>query len=317
MGAALLGLMALAGACTRSTTGGDGSTGHDLRIGEGIIPPDVGRQDGRWTGKENVGAACVPGAIGTCRDQAVCLDVSNGGSVGVCALAGCTLEDLATPAVEDNCPSLRLADGDQLRTVCTLVQTTKQSYCFPLCKPDPRANSCRFGDAALSQQLACDPISILQNGHTEVCAAAACTKDADCNPNPLKPQYTCDVETEICRVRGTAGMKVGAPCKESTECGPGQHCYRERADRAGKTIVQNGYCTMVGCKYGGPWSCPAGSKCYTIGSPAAAISLCLAIGCDPTASSSDPDFCRADANPGQYDCTVQGGDTVCWLSAKK
>jgi hypothetical protein len=299
-------------ACSSKGQGGDARGDLDRGIGEGIKLPDLQRGDGiRWTGNENVGASCDPATGTGCKPQAVCLDVGSG--AGVCALPGCTIEDLSTPAIDDNCPTLQLKSGGKLRTVCTRGPTASggQTYCLPACTPDPSRNDCQFKDAELSKKLACDPLSLLLNDHAEVCMFPACTKSSDCgNRNPLDPDATCDLTTGTCQVIGKLDVKVGAPCKLSTDCGAGQHCYPERKDAAGKVQIEGGYCTIVGCRYGGLWTCPAESKCFTIGSTGATVSLCLATGCKLSES------CRPGTAAGQYACTLLAGENVCWIDVK-
>jgi len=309
-GALLCGLLCLPG-CGDEKARSDG----DLRppdggVGEGIKPPDLWLGDGAL-GPGNVGASCDPKAGGAgCSGNAACLAVT--ASVGVCAIPNCTLEDVTTPANEDTCPTVNVA-GVATKTVCTAISVTAADggyqlmhFCLPSCTAKAGSNAC----AAVNKTLTCDPLTILQNGTSEVCLLSACKNDLECgSKGPLDPNATCDVPTGTCHTKGTGGVKVGSPCKVSSECGPGQFCYPEQKDpKTGKTLVAGGYCTIVGCVHLGPWACPAGSECFALGS-AKSVSLCLATGCD--AAKND---CRPEAPSGQYACTKQADSvTVCWI----
>ncbi len=290
--------------CTSSQPAADTGSRDGRYLGDGIQPPDAGLGDGGIKG--TIGAPCTPGKGGECGGSE-CLDV--GGGVGVCSVRGCVPEDLKTAATEDNCPAL----PSGVRTVCTSLtpkgSTSAASYCLPKCTPSASKNACA---GLVDAKLTCDPISLLQNGWSEVCMLPACTGDAECgNRNPLNPDSKCDPTTGTCRVRGVDGVKVGSRCKTSTECGPGQFCYAEHKDASGKTIAEGGYCTVIGCSYGGPWSCPTGSACVVLGS-AKAFSYCLATGCSDTAPAAS-DGCRDEAAPEQYKCVPQakGSPSVC------
>lgn len=299
----LVAALAVAGCSDTNTPRGDARPPDGRVLGDGVKPPDAGIGDGGLAG--NIGAVCTPGS-GSCGANGECLDV--GGGVGVCSVRGCILEDLKTPASEDNCPTL----AGNVRTVCTTLTpkgaSSAANYCLPKCTPSEGKNSCA---GLVSAPLACDPVSLLQNGWSEVCMLPACKVDSDCgNRNPIDPDSTCDVTTGTCRVRGVTGVKIGSPCRTSTECGPGQFCYAERKDPAGKTIAEGGYCTVIGCSYGDPWTCPTGSACVVLG-VAKAFSYCLATGCSDTAPAAS-DGCRDEASPGQYACVTQAkGSAVC------
>jgi hypothetical protein len=309
------------GSSTKQTLDG---RAPDQGIGEAVQPPDVRTEDSGWTGTENVGFSCDPSGDGKeCTGRGVCLGV--GGGVGVCTISGCTLEDVSTPIKDDNCPAIVRSDGKgTIQSICTQVPVaasdggpSSKTFCLPQCRPDPEGNSCADLDPAkINTRLACDPMTFFLNDYSEVCLFPACTRDVDCDDkDPLHPQYSCDLKTGTCRVKGTPGVKVGSPCKTSTACGPGQFCYPEHKDKSDKVVAEGGYCTIVGCKFGGPWSCPEESKCFGLGSASVSVSFCLAVGCKAS-SPPESDGCRDEASAGQYACTVQDKDEVCWLDLK-
>jgi hypothetical protein len=319
----LTSLLALTiGACNKTTQTLDArpADGH----AEGVVPPDFRFGDGGWAG--NIGSPCDPKTGAGCAGQAHCLQV--GDSVGVCTLRGCRVEDLSTPDMEDDCPPVpSRTDGGLIPTVCTTVSTAARdggpgsaTFCLPKCVPSPNGNSC----ASINPALACDPLSLLQNGHSEVCMVPACTSDLECgNKDWRHPDQFCETVTGMCHTLGTVNGKVGSPCKKSAECGESQYCYPESKDSSGKVVVEGGYCTIIGCKYGEksptpcppgarcPWRCPSGSKCVVLGA-AMAFSLCLATGCQAGVEPKS-DGCRDEASAAQYACTAQDGDWVCWL----
>lgn len=308
-------LLLVVAACGDPTNGEPDGGVHDLSLPDAVKPPDLGHRDGLGGG--NIGAECDPVKKTGCKGSTVCLKVS--ATVGVCALPSCTLEDITTPSVEDTCPatSVGVVDaGKGLPTVCTRVPNAGGNYCLPLCSikanQKKRTNPClRF-----HKGLACDPVSLIYNDHSEVCLFPRCMKDADCgNKDPLKPDSWCDLDTGLCFPVGKAKAQVGSPCKVSADCGKNQYCYPERKTSGGKVMVEGGYCTVVGCSYGAPWTCPTGSRCFSMGS-LNALSLCLALGCkadDPPAK----DQCRDEASPGQYDCIYLDKNQVCWLAPQK
>jgi len=299
-------LLALTGCDDGYDSVDSGMTPMDMGPGEGILPPDLSSGDGTGTG--NIGQPCTPGsAKRPCTGQAVCLALST--TTGICAVPDCKMEDIKTAEVEDSCPMISAKDGGALtRTACTRIKSLKRTFCLPVCKPDPKGNPC----SKFHSGLACDPVSLLYNGHSAVCLFPRCEKDMDCgNKNPISPDSTCHKATGTCLVRGKTGAKVGDPCSTDTDCGVGQNCYPEQKEASGKTRVEGGYCTVVGCSLGDPWKCPANSKCFSMG-PAGALSLCLATGCTvnkPDAS----DGCRDKATAGQYDCYYISKTPVCWL----
>lgn len=301
-------LLLAAAACNGASPAVDAGPA-DTRPTDGVTPPDLSPGDG---GTGNVGHKCDPQKGTGCTGAATCLKVAPG--VGVCAIPKCTLEDIATPAVEDSCPKVDTPGGGaKTQTVCTRVPAAGGTFCLPKCQistKKPRTNPC----AKFHKSLTCDPVSLLYNDHSEVCLFAACQKDADCaGYHPLNPDYRCDKEVGICFPLGKKGVKVGAPCKKSTDCGSGQFCYPETKTSYG-TVVEGGYCTVVGCSFGDPWVCPSGSKCFTMGT-IHTLSLCLALGCQadkPPAS----DGCRDKASAGQYDCFYLDQHQVCWVAPK-
>jgi hypothetical protein len=265
------------------------------------MPPDFGGDGRRPAG--NIGDPCV---VGTgCSGAAECLEVGPG--IGVCARKGCTPENVTTAKTEDDCPMLGTGPA-AVRTVCTRISTGASAsayFCLPKCEPKPDANPCV---GVVGARLACDPVSLLQNGWSEVCMLPACESDAECgNRNPISPDSTCDPATGTCQARGNAGVKIGAKCKTSADCGPKQFCYAERKDRDGKPMVEGGYCTIVGCGYGGPWACPADSKCVSM---AKTFTMCLATGC-VLAAPPGKDGCRDGTAAGQYKCIPQDTTSVC------
>jgi len=288
----------------------------DISQGEAVKPPDLGPD--AVGGGGNIGAACDPKNPGTtCTRATVCLKVND--KVGVCALPSCTLEDITTPATEDTCPTTKVGSGEAgvaWPTVCTRVPNAGGNYCLPKCSiksnEKPRTNPClRF-----HKGLACDPVSLTYNDYSEVCLFPRCEKDTDCgNKDPLKPDSWCDKETGLCFPVGNTKAKVGSPCKVSADCGKNQYCYPERKNSKGKVMVEGGYCTVVGCAYGTPWTCPTGSKCFSMGS-LNTLSLCLALGCKAD-SPPAKDNCRDEASAGQYDCIYLDKYQVCWLAPQK
>lgn len=285
--------------------------GSDLMWGEQIRPPDMQSGDAARSG--NIGDPCEPTVSGQCTGGTVCLNV--GGGVGVCTISGCQLEDIATPASEDDCPTIAASDQSHRKTVCTEVSVAApdggyrtDTFCFPQCTVRPDANDC----AVVNPQLACDPASLLQNGYREVCMLPACKVDSDCgNRSLMHPDSICHVATGTCHTRGTVGVEIGSPCKVNSDCGPYQFCFPEQKDDKGNRIVEGGYCTIIGCMHFGPWTCPESSKCFVLAS-SKDFSLCLATGCNPLEEPKQ-DGCRDEASAGQYDCRVEEQDSYCWL----
>ncbi len=293
-------------ACDTDDAGLDAGAHRDSGTGDAIQPPDISATDGTGTG--NIGRPCTPNAAKTgCTGKAVCLALSK--TVGICAVPDCKMEDIRTAEVEDTCPSITPPGGGaKAATACTTISSLKRNFCLPRCKPDPKSNPC----TKFHKELSCDPVSLLYNGHTAVCLFPRCDKDYDCgNKNPLSPDSTCHKATGTCLARGKTGAKVGDPCKVDNDCGKAQNCYPEQKNSAGKKVVEDGYCTVVGCALGDPWACPAGSKCFSMG-PAGALSLCLATGCSVSKPESQ-DGCRDKATAGQYDCYYISKTPVCWI----
>lgn len=260
--------------------------------------PDLALGDSALSGA--VGSACG-GDAGACSRQALCLRVV-GSESRICGLPGCTREDVTTARREDNCPT---------ETACTVLeagQTTQATTaCLPVCAPAGGA-PCNL------PTLSCDPLSALRTGTSAVCDTARCAGDADCGDrDPATPDVRCDADAGVCRNLGRVAAAVGAPCQDSGDCGPGQHCLTRwlPAPAAGSN-VPGGYCTVVGCRWGGSWSCPAGSACFGLGSGGSGLSLCLAGGCDPRA---DParDGCRDNTPAQPYVCFPIGARSACWL----
>ena len=287
--------------CPRATAPADGGL---LEAGrrDGILPPDIRITEAGWSGSP--GTPCNLDSGTGCSGQSVCLTVGLG--VGVCALPGCTVEDLTTPQIEDNCPT---------GTACTRVLVsppgsppTTQAFCLRTCVPSSTSNPCKD----LHPRLACDPASILYNGHRPVCLFAACQRDGQCgNGSDVKPDSVCDPLLGLCFPRGTENAKVGASCRVSGECGRGQFCLGERHVATGGLEAAGGYCTVIGCHHGAPWGCPTGSTCVVLGS-SQALSMCLATGCNPRAPT-ESDGCRDEARGGQYECVPLGSQAVCWV----
>ncbi|PID38266.1 MAG: hypothetical protein CSB49_06460 [Proteobacteria bacterium] len=273
----------------------------DLSPGEPISPPDFSALD---TTVGPVGNSCDPAGPNTCGGQAICFDVGRG--IGVCAIPDCTLEDPETSPNEDTCPK---------GTACGEVSWSadggygRRTFCFVKCTAASDRNPCQ----QRHPQLACDPSTILLTGYTEVCAAPGCSQDGECGAfSPRDPKATCDTKTNLCFVNGKPGASIGAPCASSLDCGEEQFCYVEGG--AVKDKVVGGYCTKVGCKYKGRWSCPAGSSCFQLGATQA-VSICLATGCD-TKAAEEKDGCRDEATAGVYDCFKIGKESVCWVKQK-
>jgi hypothetical protein len=292
--------------------------------GRPILPPDLTVGDAQWIG--NVGHPCDPNQDGKgCTGDAVCLDVmgkkagvtcdltTGAGCGGVCTLVGCTMEDITTSQIEDDCPS---------GTVCTRVPVASgdKNFCLQSCEPAVDENPCeKLGHAGLT----CHPATIVLNDHTEVCLYPACSKDTDCgNQDPINPDSTCLLPSGICLAKGSKNGVVGGPCKESKDCGPYQYCLLEQKDAGGELFLEGGYCTLIGCKYFNPdkpddtvyWKCPAESKCFAMGS-GQFVSFCLAVSCEPEQPTAS-DGCRDEASDGQYDCIMLGTEKVCWVDIK-
>ncbi len=300
-------LFCLAIGCNGTPAPQDASVA-DLMTRERVMPPDglttADGDGGGWNG--NVGTPCTTDE--PCTGQTECLVIDD--IVGLCSLSHCTMEDINTPEREDNCPVL-VGGG---ATVCTEVpvsddqgETINMTYCLPKCMPEANRNPCtEMG----FEGLACDPLSILLNGHSEVCLFPVCKTHEDCgNKNPTNPNALCVKETGTCEIRGEEGIPVGSPCTISTDCGPAQFCFAEFSDEQGQVFAEGGYCTKIGCAYGGPWTCPEESKCFSM---ANAMSLCLVMGCNST-EPPDSNGCRDEATTGQYSCIKLGADEVCWL----
>jgi hypothetical protein len=286
---------------------------------DGVRPPDLGSRDGLRVG--NVGAPCDRTTKTGCTGAAECLEVS--AAVSICAIPGCTPDDITTAAYEDDCP---LLPGMGRRTICTSVQVpggdagfVNVNYCLPECTASPNTNSC----AEVNSSLSCDPITLLLNGHAEVCLVPACSESSQCGKDPVNPGASCDKSSRTCQLTGTAGVAIGSPCLVSSDCGPGQLCLPEYTDsKTGKVVLAGGYCTIVGCNHYDAssanqlWKCPDGSKCFLLGSNQA-LSLCLAVGCTVGTKPGEPDGCRDEAPAGQYTCTLQSGVGVCWVDVTK
>lgn len=256
----------------------------------------------------NIGRPCNPSIkINGCTGDAMCVALN--ATMGVCAVPDCKMEDITTAEVEDSCPQISTPGGGAAtRTACTRIKSLGRTFCLPICKPDPKSNPC----TKFHKEVACDPVSLLYNGHSAVCLFPRCEKDPDCgNKNPFSPDSTCHKASGTCLVRGKSGAKVGDPCLVDTDCGTGQNCYPEQKDKTGKKVVEGGYCSVIGCALGAPWQCPASSQCFSMG-PAGALSLCLATGCS-VSKPDDQDGCRDKATPGQYDCYYISKAPVCWL----
>lgn len=318
-------------ACGETASGTpDGGAMQDVTRRDAVRPPDVTLGDDGIPANSSLGRPCDPARDSAdCTGGAVCFDphgsatgacdLNSGAGCGVCALKGCTLEDIETPSIEDDCPQMTRA-GKSYRSACARVplatsgagKASTVNLCLPTCTPSPDSNSCAavIGHAG----LACDPASIFYTGHSEVCLFAACERDSDCgNGNPVSPDSVCHKASATCGVLGAKNGTIGAPCSVSADCGPDQFCYPEQTLPSGKTIAEGGYCTLVGCKYaksyGSLWSCPGGSKCFMMGS-GHAVSFCLAVGCDSSQPAAK-DNCRDEAkDPTQYQCI----DSVCWIA---
>jgi hypothetical protein len=329
--ASLLVLIALLAACDNGAVSPPDS-GLDLGNTDAVVPPDLTVSDG-WPAKANVGAPCDPASGAGCDKGLTCLDVRGAGSqvpcdlgqgvhdgCGVCVLTGCTMEDINTPTKEDDCPS-QVLKGKSVDTICTTIPVaggdagvSAINTCLPTCVPDASSNPCK---AMGHSGLACDPASILLNDNREVCLFPACFKDLHCgNKHPITPDATCLVASGLCQTKGTASGKIGGPCQVSADCGEHQYCFPEQSVQ-GQTVAKDGYCTLIGCKYGSStaqhWQCPQGSACFLMGS-AKAVSFCLTEGCDTSAEWAK-DGCRDGASElkGQYDCHALGTSGVCWL----
>jgi hypothetical protein len=314
----LLPALLLSYSCTSTETPeGDGGA-RDLGPGDAVRPPDLSVAADAGTG--NIGSPCDPDTGQGCTGGATCLKI--GHQAAVCTISGCTLENIATPGTEDTCPTITPRSGPSFRTVCTRVPIAGGTFCLPACTPSTTQNPCKVFHSgpykARSRPLSCDPASIIYNDHSEVCLLPGCLQDTDCWQNALMRDQICHKPTGTCQTVGQAGVKVGAPCKVSTDCGPSQFCYPERKESGGRTLVEGGYCTVVGCNYGEAdnktsiWDCPAESRCFTMGS-LNALSMCLATGCSPE-KPPESDGCRDKASAGQYDCIYIEKVAVCWLA---
>ena len=203
---------------------------------------------------------------------------------------------MATPEREDQCPR---------DTACTEPENFEprggvSQFCMPTCEPESSSNPC----ADRNGGLACDPKTRLWTGHSAtVCGVAACSGSPDCPTSDIGGAVRdCDGSTGICFVDGASGGGIGGPCDHDADCGIRQLCIDD--DFQGKSF-EDGYCTIVGCEFGGLWQCPTGSSCFRLGS-SQALSVCLAVGCSPTAEIGAP--------PCTNDCIPLGDVTVCWRS---
>ena len=268
----------------------------DANLSDAITPPDLGAVD-RVVTTGTVGRPCTPGPVTNCDPGSVCVAIAG----GVCALVNCKLDDPSTPTTEDNCPA---------GSACTQVEGDADdvvSYCLPICEPRVEANACQ----AINAALACDPSSRLLTGRSEVCAHAACERDSDCGSgNDLNPDARCDTSNGVCFSLGQGNVAVGSPCEATAQCGPGQTCLRT-VGVVSPQQMPGGYCTIVGCRYGGPWTCPSGSRCFALSSDEG-LSACVAVGCkwrEPATS----DGCRDDTPEQPYRCSEVEGIGACWL----
>lgn len=267
---------------------------------ERISAPDVYRNlDASIV--ETIGKSCDPTSTDPlCGRNAICVNLGRG--VGVCTIKNCTLDNLETSELEDSCP---------IGNACTLVHLDSTTHdegdtiCLPRCTPRIDGNPC----AELNEEISCAPSTSLQTGNSAVCGVPSCKTNADCNQSILEITATCDVVTGLCFTQNDNDIEISSPCKSSLDCGTNQFCYKKGF--VSEVDAEGGYCTKVGCEYGGKWSCPEGSKCFLLGA-SAAISLCLKVGCD-TDSTSDQDGCR-DETEDAYRCMTIEDDSVCWLS---
>lgn len=217
----------------------------------------------------------------------------------------CTLENPLTETIEDSCPD---------STACArLVDGTRA--CLPVCDPAKSPNP-----VCGPLGLACSPSSIVYTGYVEVCAEPLCETNDECvatassRKTPIVVNE-CDLKINSCFYREESAVAIGALCTVDSDCGSGRLCLQERQSKDGKTVREGGYCTMVGCKYGGNWKCPFGSRCLSLGSQNA-VSACFATGCDPQ-KEPEKDGCRDDASLDQYECVpINGGDAVCLFGGK-
>jgi hypothetical protein len=313
-----LGLLVVPGlllgwSCSLKTNQPADGLAPDLGVSQdGVRPPDLSAaQDAGKRG--NVGKPCEDNEA--CEGDATCLKVAQG--VGMCAIPDCTTDPV------DDCPIITWL-STRRRSVCTTLQVKRTGgglqtvkYCLPECTASAERNTC----AEINPALTCDPVTMLLNGHAEVCVAPACQSNTSCTNDPLHPGGTCDAKSQTCLEGGKVGVTVGSPCGDSTECGPGQFCLPQQVESdTGKVFLAGGYCTIIGCSHYGIWTCPSGSKCFLLGSNQA-ISLCLAVGCNPKANQGEPTGCRDNAPAGQYACTLfkdlDGSDNgVCWVPVK-
>ena len=265
-----------------------------------LVAPDLGGYDaGAVVG---VGAPCDPFGQSECADEAICLPLS--ADVAVCAIPGCRPEDPSTAAREDTCP---------LGSACAVMLSAgpwgSLGVCLRACTPNRTLNSC----ASSHPDLACDPVSRLLTGYSEVCLAVACREAADCKGGrPTDPlEARCHAATGICQGAASGPESIGKPCAQSPDCGVGQVCYLGPGASDGPR-APGGYCTVLGCKYGGPWQCPAGSRCLQLGA-SAALSLCVQAGCDSNAPP-EADGCRDEAAAGSYRCMRLENEGICWVT---
>lgn len=284
-------------ACTAAAREAPPAVDASARL-DAARPPDLALSDSTLAGA--VGGPCG-GDAGACPRNAVCLRLL-GADGGVCGLPGCAREDLSTARREDNCPP---------QTTCTTLEralfTPATTACLPSCSP---TSGSRCALAAAS----CDPLSVLRTGTTPVCLTGRCSVDADCGDrDPATADVRCDADAGVCRNIGRSAVPIGARCSKDSECGAGQHCLqRWWSSLTAETTVPGGYCTVVGCRSGGSWSCPAGSACFGLGPGGSGLSACLALGCDPAANAAQ-DGCRDDP-PGQpYLCFPVGALRACWI----
>ena len=255
-----------------------------------VRPPDLGASNDLSLPPlpPGYGSACDP-SVGQCADGLLCVPLRS--DKGVCVVADCTLENVMTPEREDTCPT-----SESVATVCSRVSVglVQRNVCLKSCAAQLNLDSCNESPA--KPDLVCDPRSALLNGQQPVCLHSACKADSDCGPLGPTPQ-TCDLPTGVCRGGGTSAGAVGDPCVSDAQCGANQACFVG----LGGFIAPGGYCTVIGCRLGGPWACPEGSTCVDAG----LLDLCLVSECD-----TQNVVCREG-----YSCIAVGKQQVCWLTA--
>jgi hypothetical protein len=234
----------------------------------------------------NIGVWCDPsesdsgGANPACVGGAGCLVFDDPPQNGMCVIAPCRTDDLATAVDEDDC---RRAHGPEF--VCVDLDATSDTSlldnaCVPVCTPRADGNDCE-------PEFACDPASTRFNFVDAVCLTLACP-----NPRSCPDGFECRELSGLCvrSATGNPSAAIGDPCATDDDRPLAANCLEENRFEATDGEVlrfpRNGTCTILGCRFAETlpdFACPAGTACYT---------AFFAGACMRTCDTADPAGCR-------------------------